>query len=312
MNCEWVKSQITLWAFEELGDADRAEVEQHLERCGDCAREAQAEKQLRRVMDLRPRLEVRPALLAECRAALAEALEELPAQPASNDAAPAWRNWIHAITVPLGGFRLEWQAGLAVLLLSVGFLSGSFWRARFGAGNGDAAEFSEANIANIRSINTRADGGLEISLDTTRQRLVSGRPDDPRIQQILVYALRNYNSGIRLDSIEVLKNRTQDQPIRAALVAALRNDRNSGVRLKALEALNGFEGDEGVKKALVEVLLTDSNPGVRIKAIDRLVQQRDAATITTLQRLAEGDPNNYIRMKSASTLRAWNAPVETY
>jgi anti-sigma factor RsiW len=59
MNCDWVRSNITLYAFDELGDADRVELEQHITRCGDCAREAEAEKQLRRIMDLRPKLEPR-------------------------------------------------------------------------------------------------------------------------------------------------------------------------------------------------------------------------------------------------------------
>ena len=52
MNCEWVKSQITLYVFDELGDPDRVEVEQHLARCRECAREAEAEKQLRRLMEI--------------------------------------------------------------------------------------------------------------------------------------------------------------------------------------------------------------------------------------------------------------------
>ena len=309
MDCEWVKSQITLYAFDELGDADRAEVEQHLARCGDCARQAEAEKQLRRVMDLRPRLEPSPALLARCRAELSEALEDLP--PCTGE---PWYRRLWPQLPSFSGLRPQWQVGLAVLLLSVGFTAGSFWNAqRRGPGADPGMDFSEANISNIHSISTGPDGRLQIALDTTRRRVVTGLPEDPRIERLLVYALRHYyNSGIRLDSIELLKNRTKDEQIRAALVAALRSDQNPGVRLKALEALKGFESHLGVKKALVEVLLADDNPGVRIGAIDQLVKLRDASTITTLQRLAEGDPNTYIRMKSASMLREWNAPVETY
>ncbi len=314
MNCDWVKSKITLYAFEELEDADRAEVTQHLERCRECAREADAEKQLRQVMDLRPRLDASPALLAECRSALAEALEDLPA-PAAVDTESPWRRFTSFIAAPFLGMRLQWQAGLAILLLSVGFTGGSFWTRWHGAGLGqDSGDYNEASIANIQSISSRPDGNLDITLDTTRRRMVSGRPDDPRIKELLVYGLRNYNSGIQLESIDLLKARAQDEQIRAALISALRNDRNPGVRLKAINALQGQAGGT-VKDALIEALLKDSNPGVRKEAIDQLtgqLGQRDKSVISTLQKLAESDSNSYIRMKSASTLLKWDAPVETY
>ena len=307
MNCEWVKSHITLYVFDELGDADRAEVEHHLARCGGCAREAEAEKHLRRVMDLRPRLEPSSALLADCRASLSEALEALPPRP-------SWAGWTRLLMDPFSGLRLEWKAGLAIFLLSVGFSGGWFWARRASAAAADAAsEFSEANISNIYAITPAPDGRLQIALDTTRRRVVTGRPDDPRIERLLVYALRNYyNSGIRLESIDQLKGRTQDSQIRGALIAALRSDKNPGVRLKALEALRGLEGNAEVRKTLLDVLMKDDNAGVRIKAIDQLTRLQDASNIPTLQRLAEEDPNTYIRLKSASTLRELGAPVETY
>ncbi len=307
MNCEWVKSQVTLYAFDELSDPDRVEVEHHLARCEECARAAEAEKELRRLMNLRPRLEPSPALLAECRMALSEGLEALPPR------AP-WAAWLRLLTDPFSGIQVQWKAGLALFLVSLGFSGGWFWARRAALPGGEAAaEINEANISNISSITPSPDGRLQITLDTTRRRVVTGRPDEPGVERLLVYALRNYyNSGIRLDTIDLLKNRTQDSQIRSALISALRTDKNPGVRLKALEALRGFEGDTEVRKMLLDVLLRDNNPGVRIEAIEQLVKRQDATTTHTLQRLAEEDPNNYIRLKSASTLRAMNLPVETY
>src|SRR3989442_232216 len=113
MNCDWVKSNITLYAFDELGDADRAELEQHLGRCRGCSREAEAEKELRRLMDLRPKLDPSAAMLAQCRMDLAAAIEDLPA-PAASVSAHRWREWL---AVPFAGLRLQWQAGMAVALL---------------------------------------------------------------------------------------------------------------------------------------------------------------------------------------------------
>lgn len=306
MNCEWVRQNITLYAFEELSDADRTEVDHHLERCAVCAREAEAEKQLRRLMDLRPRLEVPVALLDQCRSELSENLEIRPVR------APA-SSWMERILAPFQVFRIEWQAGLAILLLSAGFTGGTLWtKWQVNKVGGDTTGVTEANVANIDSISTRPDGKVDIAVDTLNRHVVSGAPNDPRIQRLLVAALGNYNSGIRLDSIEQLKSRTGDEAIRAALVSCLKNDRNPGARLKALESLRGFEADALVRSALLEAAVRDSNPAVRIEAIDQLGKQRDRNAIFTLQQLAEQDPNSYIRMKSAKRLREWNAPETTY
>jgi len=262
------------------------------------------------VLDLRPKLEPSAALLAECRSELSETLESQPAHGTGRWARWAW---LKRIALPGSFPRLEWQAGLAVLLISVGFSGGTAWTKWQASRNSDAAApINVANIANIDSINTRPDGGLDIAVDTLNRRVVSGASSDPRIQQLLVAALRNYNSGIRLDSIEMLKGRTQDDAIRAALVTLLRNDRNPGVRLKAVESLRGFEADALVRSALLEAAVRDNNPAVRIEAIDQLAKRRDQAVILTLQQLAEQDPNTFIRMKSANRLREWNAPEATY
>jgi len=126
MNCEWVKSQVTLYAFDELSDPDRVEVEHHLARCEECARAAEAEKELRRLMNLRPRLEPSPALLAECRMALSERLEALP--PRS-----PWAAWLHLLTDPFSGIQVQWKAGLALFLVSLGFSGGWFCPASLAA-----------------------------------------------------------------------------------------------------------------------------------------------------------------------------------
>ena len=324
MNCDWVRSNITLYAFDELGDADRAELEQHVTRCRDCAREAEAEKQLRRIMDLRPKLEPSASLLAECRLSLAEVLEEMPAPRA---AAPSgisrWTQWL---STPFAGLNLQWQAGMAVALLSVGFVSGAFLSARgMRMPGNNASDITQASIAGVHSINARPDGKLEISLDTLQRQNISGTLDDPRIHQALVSALGDYNSGVRLDSAELMSKAmengktpslTADPLVRTAFITSLRTDKNPAVRLADLDALKGFESDPPVRDALLGALLSDANSGVRMKALEMLASQKapagDNAAIMTLQRLAEQDSNSYIRLKSAETLRKWNAPVEMY
>src|ERR1700740_3607383 len=45
MKCEWVRENITLHVYGELADDARHELEQHVERCADCAAEMKVEKQ---------------------------------------------------------------------------------------------------------------------------------------------------------------------------------------------------------------------------------------------------------------------------
>ena len=305
MNCPWVKKQITLYLYNELDDPDRIEVEQHLERCAACAAEVAQERRLHQVLSARPAPAVDPTTLAECRLRLSEAVE---ARPRSRF---EW-SWLWAA---LAGLQPSLQPTVALLLVAAGFAAGFLLSGPgrslpplLGPSNPAVDEFSVANISRIHSINTRPEGHLEIVFDTTRRRVLSGAPEDPQLRELLVYAARDYsNAGIRLDSIELLKDRTEDDAIRSALVSAVRTDRNPGVRLKALQALKGSETSDELKQALLEVVRGDDNPGVRIEAIEQLARFRDGSTVPLLQQLAAGDPNNYVRMRSASTLREMNA-----
>ena len=89
--------------------------------------------------------------------------------------------------------------------------------------------------------------------------------------------------------------------MRRALLRAVREDANPGARLKALEALQERAGEDAeVRGAIVQALLSDTNPGVRVRAIDALQAARSPETLPVLQRLAERDPNDYVRLRSAA------------
>ncbi len=309
MNCEWVKSQISLYLYHELDDPERVELEQHVDHCPACAARLERERRLLSVMDQRPKLTVDPNLLAECRIRLSEELENIPRHRFP---------WARFVSV-FHGLRLSFQPSLMALLLVLGFGAGwglSSWRGNIPVlpgSSGTASDLNLANISTIQSITPDPQGNLEIVFDTTRRRVVRGNAKDPQIERLLVFAANNYSSpGIRLDSIEQLKDRAEDQDVRKSLITALRSDQNAGVRLKALEALRDFSADQQVKGALLEALRKDDNPGVRIEAIEQLGKLRDASTVPLLQQLASGDPNNYVRMRSASALRDLNAAPEIY
>src|SRR5260370_24752119 len=84
-------------------------------------------------------------------------------------------------------------------------------------------------------------------------------------------ARSNRNSGVRVDSIDILKSQPEDNAVREALVYALSYAQNPGVRLKALDGLKSYVKDDvHVRDAVLESLMHDSNACVRSEAISLL------------------------------------------
>jgi HEAT repeat protein len=134
---------------------------------------------------------------------------------------------------------------------------------------------------------------------------VQGSLNDPQIQALLVMASRSTaNSGLRMDSVDLLRQKPDDPAVRESLVYSLRSDSNPGVRLKAEEALAPMvKQDVRVRNAMLESLLNDNNPGVRAGALKALEAVRDDTSVRqALTQLAKEDPNDFIRQESSRVL----------
>jgi len=303
MNCDWVKQNITLYIYDELPDDARHELEQHTERCPGCAAELKSAREFRGQMSAAfPAAEPAPNLLAASRMRLSEALES--AEPSHR-----WRwipdlaGWLH---------QVRFAPALALVLLMIGFAGGvmaSYKLQNQPAGIAQTPKnsppLSQASIAGIKSI--IPDPGsrkVEIQYDTIQPEKVEGELNDPRIQQLLLFAARsNYNAGVRMDSVDLLAQRPEDRQVRDALIFALRYDANPGVRLKALDGLGPYvQNDTSVRNAVLEALLNDSNPGVRSDAIMLLKPLKaDAAVRQAFQQLSR-DKSKFIRSESQRVL----------
>ena len=91
---------------------------------------------------------------------------------------------------------------------------------------------------------------------------------------VLTFVVANgerFDPGTRLDCLDALKVRTDDEHVRNALVKAARTDKNAAVRLKALDALRDWTHEAPVRDALLDALHHDANPGVRVEAVNLLV-----------------------------------------
>jgi hypothetical protein len=164
----------------------------------------------------------------------------------------------------------------------------------------------EANITGISSI-TQEPGSNEVTIkyNTVSTQEQKGSLSDQRIQQLLLFAARNnYNSGVRMDSVDLLTQKPDDTRVREALMYALHYDNNPGVRLKAIEGLGSFVKDDmRVRDAVLGALVSDTNPGVRTQALHLLEPVKaDSSVRAVLQRLAENDQNQYIRSQARTVM----------
>jgi hypothetical protein len=303
MKCEWVRENITLHVYGELADDARHELEQHVARCVDCAAELKAEQEFHALLSQELAAEPTPNLLAASRMRLQEGLET----------AQQGRFWHRLAFDPANWLRqVSFSPALASVILILGFAGGVgtsykvFGHQPQGPATGATPAPAEASITGIRSI-TQEPGTNQINIkyDTVSTLETQGSMNDQRIQQLLLFAARNnYNSGVRMDSVDLLTQKPDVSQVRDALLYALRYDTNPGVRLKALDGLGGFVKDDvRVRDVVLEALVNDSNPGVRTEAL-RLIEpvKADGSVRGVLMALASKDQSQYIKSQARTML----------
>jgi Putative zinc-finger/HEAT repeats len=299
MNCDWVQENIPLYLYNELADDARHELEGHVERCPGCSEELKAMRVFHGEMTELPHLEVTPNLLASARIQLADALGTVQQRK-------GWR-WVMD---PMALLRqVRFSPALAAVIFMVGFGGGigtMYHMSTSMHGSALSSGQQEASIAGIRNI-VQEPGSDRVRIDYERAlpETVQGSVNDPQIQALLVMASRSTaNSGLRMDSVDLLRQKPDDPAVRESLVYSLRSDSNPGVRLKAEEALAPMvKQDIRVRNAMLESLLNDNNPGVRAGALKALYKTRnDTSVRQALTQLAKEDPNEFIRQESSRML----------
>jgi anti-sigma factor RsiW len=312
MNCDSVLQSIPLYFYGELAPSDEDGLEEHLHSCPACAREMERQRALAAALAGR-QVEPSVAFLDDCREDLMAALTGrtpqraavLPQSRGRRRPGP-WSLFLDALADSFSGLeRLRIPLGAAVMV-ALGFIAARVTTNRI-SGSTEASLFPI-----VRSIQNDGSGRVQISLDETRRRVVSGRKDDQNIEQLLLAAARGDNPAARLESLGLLKDRTESSEVRDLLLNRVAQDPNPGVRLAALEGLKPLAGDPDVRKALAHVLLTDENPDMRIQAVDLLVAHRDDSIVGVLQDLMQKEDNNYVRMKSEQALKEMNASIGTF
>jgi hypothetical protein len=317
MNCESIKEKIAPYLYDELDAAEHEAVETHVESCADCAQVLSQERRFLESLHQREALDVSEHLLSECRHDLMRAVYREERREARGVLPGLWAG----IERAFGSMRIVWQPAAAMALLAAGFFAGkgalelpSMPGTTGGAEIAEAGLISPGSLGEIQSVRADPENDLvEIAVEETTRRVITGSPNDPRLQSLLISTVREYpNSGLRLDSLDVLTQGAGNSDVRDALIDAMVGDENPGVRLRALEALKLQKDHREVRQALFNVLRADGNPGMRVQAIDMLAESPDREMVGVLQDLVRQEQNNYVRLQYARVLRELNASVDHF
>jgi hypothetical protein len=308
MKCEWVRENIVLHVYGELPDDARHELEQHVARCADCAAELKAEQDFHTLLSQDKVAEPSPNLLASSRMRLQEALETAKQGGIWRRLAFDPMHWLQ---------QIRFSPALASAILILGFAGGvgttykiygshTSQDSPIVATNNGNQPASEPSIAAIDSV-TPVPGTDQVNIkyNTLSTQEFQGSLNDQRIQQLLLYAARsNYNSGVRVDSVDLLAQKSSEAQVRDALIYALQNDTNPGVRLKSLTALGNYvKQDQNVRDAVLRALLNDTNSGVRIEALHLIEPVKaDGSVRGVLMALAAKDQSTYIKSQARTML----------
>ena len=306
MKCEWVRENIVLQVYGELADDVRHELEQHVARCADCAAELKAEQDFHALLTQDRSVDPSPNLLASSRMRLQEALETARQGSFFSRLAFDPAIWLR---------QVRFSPALASVIVILGFAGGVGTMYRFygphsspvaGITATNPAAPTDASIAGINSV-TPIPGTDQVTIkySTLSPQEAQGTLNDQKIQQLLLYAARNnFNSGVRVDSVDLLAQRSSDQQVREALIYALQNDTNPGVRLKSLNALGNYvKDDTNVRDAVLRALLNDTNSGVRIEALHLIEPVKaDGSVRGVLMALAAKDQSTYIKSQARTML----------
>ena len=331
VDCESAERLLIYYACDEARPEERAAVEQHVGECANCAAMLAVELRLQQMLATMPQsadeLDLAGELLAQCRSELAEALDD------SRDHATlglqsqgflarcfAWCRMEMAVH-PAMGAALFVLIGLAVGRVMPSVANGTQQAGLIPTSTVYASprisdqELQNMNVSGIYSVpgDGAGTGTVEVHIRAMTPMVVSGGPDDEDVKRVLSFVIMNgqrFDSDVRMDSVDVLRSRTDDVDIRRVLCATSLHDANASVRLRALEALHGFEQDDMVRDTLLDALKHDTNPGVRIEAVNDLKATVESGKATAYPRIAqvlrdlsEHDSNNYIRLQAAAAIR---------
>jgi hypothetical protein len=301
MNCRDYQHQITLLLYGELPETEQPELETHLHHCSGCKDIYESERDVHMVLteDAARWDDIPSDLLVESRRSLSDELDRIEKK----------RSWwrIPAFSVVLTPMRMLESAALIAMGLALGvYVSNQQPEIQSAGVTTESQQVSliprNASVSNLRIVSTNpVTGQVELAGEVLQPLRFQGQMEDATVRQLLFSALRDANNaGSRLQAVEALAQKPNDEGIEEALIHALVYDPNIGVRLRALEALKQFADEEHVRTAFMMTLANDENPGIRVQAIEALTSRNsnNAELAKTIEELTKKDDNPYVRSRA--------------
>jgi len=301
MTCRDYQHQISLSLYEELPEADKANLESHLLACEACKHVFDEEKGLHYVLaEDAAACDFPSDLLVEARNKLANELDQL-------DQKRAW--WrIPTFSVVFTPMRLLESAALVAMGLALGVYVGNQQHAARQLAAVSQPQDSQiissipanGSVSNLHVVSANpSTGQVELAGEIVQPLRMEGSLSDDSVLHFLLSTLGDStNPGSRLRAVEVLAPRANDRTVKNALIQAVMTDDNPGVRLHAMQGLKQFANESDVRAAFMNSLENDEDAGIRFEAIDVLTRNSsDAVLAKDLQRFTK-DENAYVKMKA--------------
>jgi hypothetical protein len=309
------KELLILQLYNELGNEEQKELDEHLKVCDECRNEKENLRKFRKSIPETVPFAEDEDLLTESRRNLRYAIRGKRKRRSVWEIIAEFRRY---------SFQQKYKLALgSIATLAVGFFMG--YLAFFPKLNdniqdlgfytiGKSVAYGAPQIRGLKFISTNESAGeVEFTFEETIPMHVKGNMNEPRIQKLLANALINeQNPGVRLRTVNMVaenqKGKTDDE-LKRALINALKYDSNPGVRKEAILVLRQLPIDNEIKEAFLYTLTHDKNSGMRIAAINSLGEAKDFGKITDMKILnvlkerEQRDDNDYIRIRAKSLLQ---------
>jgi HEAT repeat protein len=338
IRCEGIEELAILHACQELDPAEALALEAHVAECPACAavvsREARLQQGIAALNQPADSLDRSGLLLARCRSAFAEVLDDQQAKANPTGWRPVFSPiaWWNVLRDTLVYHPAMSMAALVV----VGFMAGVLGQRSHVAQPAlthtvatpsvAAPKFTEQQLRSAASANVAwvtpsgsPSPRVQVQFMAQEPMNIEGPPDDADVLRALTFVLGNdqqFEPGVRMNSLDVLHTRCADSEVLRAVCTAARLDRNPRVRIKALDTLQELDQNPMVRETVIESLQNDENGAVRAEAIHLLINVLreeassgavDPKIVSVLRERLRNDPDNYIRTQSAAVLRQLSA-----
>ena len=317
MNCEKGKQLLAGWMDNQLTEAERTEMEEHLAGCPECQQQLEDNRRLWDSMG-----EIAAPAPSDKMQVRFDAMLETYKQEQENRR-PGIAFYLQQLFAVRPGFT--WAYSLIVLVLGAGLgyavsrgmssgthISGGHPIEGVATANPVTSPDTDspAATATLTGVSTRPETGKSGSAGdggeaSEKQQLKSLADQVHEMREMVMLALlENPSASERIRGVSYASEiQTINKNVLDALLSTLNNDPNSNVRLMTLDALTRYANVPAVRRGLVQSILQQDSPLMQAAMADVMVRLQEKKAVQPLKELLQQkDLNEMVRTKIQQTL----------